>query len=451
MAGLLLVNYCAPVQSQDRATTLQWFTDAKFGLFIHWGLYSQTAGFWKGIPARAEAHFMLYERIPLKEYAKIADNFNPVNYDAEQWVKMAKYAGMKYLVYTAKHHEGFAMYDSQCSDYNIVHRTPFKRDPLKELADACKKEGLKLGVYYSLGRDWEDPDVPTKNAWRSNIWDFPQEDRKNLQAYMERKVYPQLRELLTNYGEIAILWFDTQELTTKEQSETIKKLIHDLQPNCIINDRIGNDLGDFSTKERQLADDINAQPWELCHTMGNTWGYTVQDVNYKKPETLIRHIADAASKGGNFLLNVGPTGKGDFPIFTFPIIESFHVWMAENGEAIYGARPWRIFGEDYANIASTEKIDTEFQDIDYEGTPKESMPDFRFTAKGNNLYIIARGVKNRKYLVASVKPTDKIQQISLLGNSQKVEWKQTAQGLEITVPKLSPDRIPVYVLKATLK
>ncbi len=454
LSAIVLLSFpvlSVQAQSSDRAEQLKWFSDAKFGLFVHWGLYSQAAGVWRGIPARGGEHFMLYERVALKDYAKIADDFNPVEYNAEQWVKTAKRMGMKYIVYTTKHHEGFAMYDSKCSDYNIVTRTPYKRDPLKELAEACKKEGIKLGLYYSLGRDWEDPDVPTKNCWRSNIWDFRREDEKVLQRYLDRKVYPQLKELLTNYGEIAVLWFDTPELISKEQSEAVLKFIYSLQPGCLVNDRVGNDLGDFSTKERQLADDINAKPWELCHTMGNNWGYNKFDVYYKTPEQLLRYFTDAASKGGNYLLNVGPTDKGDFPVFTVPIVEAFHTWMEENGEALYGARPWRVYGESFQNIISTEKLNTEFHDAIYDGTPKEIVPDFRFTTKGNNLYIIARAIKPQKYVVTSVKPTDKIKKISLLGSNGKVTWKQTAAGLEVTSPEMSPARVPIYVLKAELK
>ena len=195
---------------------MKWFTDAKFGMFIHWGLYSQTAGDWKGHPTKGGEHFMLYERIPVKEYALIANDFNPTEFNARKWVKTAKEAGMKYIVITSKHHDGFAMYHSACSDYNIVTRTPFARDPMKELADECRKQGLKFGFYYSLGRDWEDPDVPTNwptKAGRSNTWDFPDEDNKNLQAYIDRKVLPQLTELLTNYGEIAMMLYPLNKLT----------------------------------------------------------------------------------------------------------------------------------------------------------------------------------------------------------------------------------------------
>ncbi len=451
--GLLtiILFFCLGLPSKaetggDRAEQLKWFTDAKFGLFVHWGLYSQTAGYWRGVPAKGGEHFMLYERIFLKDYAKIADDFNPVNYDAEKWVKLAKYAGMKYVVLTTKHHEGFAMYDSKVSDYNIVARTPFKRDPLKELAEACKKEGIKLGLYYSLGRDWEDPDVPTKNCWRSNIWDYPREDQKVLQRYLDRKVYPQLKELLTNYGDIAIMWFDTEELMSKEQSEAVAKYVHELQPNCIINDRVGNDCGDFSTEEQGLTTEINAKPWELCLTMGGSWGYNVHDVKYKTPETVIRYFTDVVSKGGNTLLNCAPSGKGEFSPLSYPIFEAFHVWMEENGEAVYGVRPWREFGEVYKGIVSKEVFDKDA----YNRLPKDNIPDFRFSTKDNNVYVFVRGINDQKYTVTSFKPTDKVKKITLLGSNKKVSWKQTVAGLEVTVPAPDPDNVPVYVLKAEL-
>jgi alpha-L-fucosidase len=390
---------------------------------------------------------MLYERVALKDYAKIADDFNPVNYDAEQWVKTAKNAGMKYIVLTTKHHEGFAMFDSKCSDYNIVSRTPFKRDPLKELADACHKEGIALGLYYSLGRDWEDPDVPTKDCWRSNIWDYRYESEKVLQRYLDRKVYPQIRELLTNYGDIAILWFDTEEMMTPEQSKALLEYVYSLQPNCIVNDRIGNEYGDFATKEQQLADAINPKPWEMCITMGNNWGYSVFDVYYKTPETLIRYFVDAVSKGGNVLMNVAPTGKGEFPVMSVPVFQAFNIWMETNSEAIYGIRPWRVFGENYKNFVQTETFDEDA----YNKLPKEKVPDFRFTAKDNNVYIFARAIQERTYTIASIKSSDKIKKVSLLGSDKKVVWRQTGEGLEVTVPEISPATIPVYVLKAELK
>ncbi len=444
LALALLIGIGLPIRSQTSdAERTKWFTDAKFGLFIHWGLYSQTAGVWRGLPVRGGEHFMLFERIPLKEYAKIADDFNPVNFDAERWVKLAKYAGMKYIVITSKHEEGFSMYDSKVSDYNIVARTPFKRDPLKELAEACKKEGIKLGFYYILGRDWEDPDVPTPNAWRSNIWDYPKESEKVVQRYLDRKVYPQLKELLTGYGDVAVIWFDVPEMVTSEQSEALVKYVRSLQPNCLINDRVGNGFGDFATREKEPVAGINSEPWELCMTMGRHWGYNVYDVDYKTPETLIRYFTDVVGKGGNVLLNCGPTGKGEFSTLSYPCFEGFHVWMEENSEAIYGTNPWKSFGENYKGVTAEETYT--------DASGGNHIPDFRFTAKDNNVYVIVRGIPDRNYTIVSIKPTDQIKKVSLLGSTKKVSWKQTAAGLEVTVPERDPNKIPVYVLKAELK
>ena len=338
--ALLACLMIAVANAQPADTTsLAWFRDAKFGLFLHWGLYSQTAGDWKGHPAQGGEHFMLYERIPLKEYARIADDFNPTEFDARKWAKDARRAGMRYVIITSKHHDGFAMYDSKCSDYNIVKCTPWGKDPMKELAEACRKEGLKFGFYYSLGRDWEDPDVPTNwpvKAGRSNTWDYPDEDAKQLPAYMKRKVIPQLKELLTQYGRIDFLWFDTPELTTKEMSREIRQLIHSLQPQCLINSRIGNGMGDYSIVEQKLTNQIDNRPWEVCLTMGKNWCYNRHDTVYKKPDVMIRHLADIVSKGGNLLLNIGPDGKGRFPTLTRPGMEAFHQWLKTNGEAMTG-------------------------------------------------------------------------------------------------------------------
>jgi hypothetical protein len=197
---------------------LKWWQDAKFGLFLHWGLYSQAAGLWNGHRYKGNEHFMIYEKLSIKEYGSIANDFNPTKFDADQWVMYAKNAGMKYIVITTKHHDGFAMFNSPSNDYNIVKRTPWKRDPLKELAEACKKHDIKLGFYYSLGRDWQDPDVPTDwptKGGRSNLVDYPNEDAKDLNKYIDRKVMPQIRELLTQYGPVAVLWFDTPQMFKK--------------------------------------------------------------------------------------------------------------------------------------------------------------------------------------------------------------------------------------------
>ncbi|MDE7460604.1 MAG: alpha-L-fucosidase [Paramuribaculum sp.] len=434
---------------------MQWFQDAKLGMFVHWGLYSQTAGEWKGHPTRGGEHFMLYERIPLKEYALIANDFNPTEFDAEKWVKTAKDAGIKYIVYTTKHHDGFAMYDSKCSDYNIVKRTPYAKDPLKELAEACRREGVKLGLYYSLGRDWEDPDVPTnwpEKAGRSNTWDFPDEDSKQLPRYIERKVKPQIKELLTNYGEIAFMWFDTPELVTETQSRELRDIIKTLQPECLINSRIGNGLGDYSIIEQKLSDKIIESPWEACITMGKNWGYNQFDTVYKAPDMLIRNLTDIVSKGGNLLLNVGPNQKGYFPEQTRPIFDAFNKWLSDNGEAIYGTRPWRVFGESVATDITEESAQTEFHDAVFDGTPKNIVPDVRYTRKNNTIYAIVRNVPSASYTLSAFSPkTDKVKSVTLLKNGNKADWRLTKDGLQINGMGSIAGNTPIYVLRVDLE
>lgn len=456
-----------PVQGQKAATqegrdtrshaqTLEWFRDAKFGLFIHWGLYSQAAGEWNGKPAQGGEHFMIYEKVPLKEYATLADQFNPTGFDAEAWVKTAKAGGMKYLVITTKHHEGFAMYDSKTSDYNIVKRTPFKRDPMKELAEACHRHSIGLGFYYSLGRDWEDPDVPTNwptKGGRSNITDYPDEDAKNLQAYVDRKAIPQLRELLTQYGPVAMIWFDTPELINREQALEIKQLVNTLQPGCLINGRLSarrvGVRGDYNIEEQRLIDSISAEPWETCLTMGSNWGYNKFDQGYRAPEIFIRHLADIVSKNGNLLLNVGPTGQGTFPEQTAPIFAGLHAWLKANGEAIYDTHPWYTYGESFENITSNEVVNKEFHDAVYDGTPKDRTPDFRFTTKDGTVYVIARDVYAKRYTIGSFGKVDRIRKVTLLDSGKKVLWKRTSQGLEIDLGKAG-EQTPIYVLKVEL-
>jgi alpha-L-fucosidase len=261
----------------DNREKLAWWTDARFGMFIHWGLYAEDGCFWKGQDGKSE-HMMRHLQIPIAEYEKLATDFNPVKFNADDWVRIAKAAGMKYMIITAKHHDGFATYDSKADSYNIVARTPFKRDPVKELAEACRRAGLRFGVYYSLGRDWHDPDVPTRDGYRSNTWDFPDESRKVLSRYFERKVKPQVRELLTQYGPIAVMWFDTPERISKAESEELVGMIRQLQPQCIVNARVGNPLGDYAVQEQKIPESGDPKPWETCMTLNGHWGYHKMEI-----------------------------------------------------------------------------------------------------------------------------------------------------------------------------
>ncbi|HTR43511.1 MAG TPA: alpha-L-fucosidase [Pseudomonadales bacterium] len=350
LALLLPLNVCAqniplPAPPQDTPITaapdavteqkLAWWTNARFGMFIHWGLYSQDGCFYKGTNGGSE-HMMQHLQIPLADYAKIADDFDPTNFDADAIVDIAKNAGMKYIIFTSKHHDGFAMYDSESNDYNIVKRTPWQRDPVAELAAACHRKGLKFGVYYSLGRDWADPDVPTKNGYRSNTWDYPDESKKVFSKYFARKVKPQITELLTHYGPIDVIWFDTPEEISAAESKELVELIHQLQPNCIINSRVGHGLGDYNVSEQKIPGTASIQPWETCMTLNGHWAYFKGDEKWKSPATIIHNLVDIASKGGNYLLNVGPTGKGIIPQGAVKDLQAVGEWMQANGKSIYG-------------------------------------------------------------------------------------------------------------------
>ena len=344
------------------AARMAWWRDAKFGLFIHWGVYSQAEGAWKGTTNHGE-WLQFTAKIPLAEYKAFARTFNPVDFDADAWVRTAKDAGQKYLVVTAKHHDGFAMWDSPSNPYNVVEASAFGRDPLKELAEACATHGLRFCVYYSLGRDWEDPDVPTggRNGQpagiRSNLIDFPDESKKDFAKYFERKVKPQVRELMTQYGPIGVMWFDTYGLITEAQSEELLTLIRTLQPDCIVNNRIGHDLGDYGTPEQKIPSGPDDEPWETCMTISaKYWGYNRALNEWRTSENLVRNLIDIVSKGGNYLLNVGPNAAGRFPQPSVERLEVMGAWLRIYGESIYGCGP-TPFGPEVGVYSDTEVDD----------------------------------------------------------------------------------------------
>lgn len=310
---------------------LAWWREARFGLFIHWGLYALPAGRWKGEDVPGIGEWIMHrKKIPVREYEKLAPRFNPVNFDADAWVRLAKEAGMRYLVITAKHHDGFAMFRSPSNPYNIVDATPWKRDPMAELAKACKRHGVRLCFYYSQDQDWNDPN----GAW--NDWDYD-ESRKDFAKYLRDKVKPQLRELLTQYGPIGLIWFDTPYTITKKHSVELKRLVHELQPRCLVSGRIGHDIGDYgSLGDNQIPVGRIAGEYETPATMNDTWGYKSRDRNWKSVDTLLYLLVDLASKGLNYLLNVGPTAKGEIPAPSVARLRAIGRWMKSNGEAITG-------------------------------------------------------------------------------------------------------------------
>ncbi|MFH1945052.1 MAG: alpha-L-fucosidase [Acidobacteriota bacterium] len=322
---------------------MEWWREARFGLFLHWGLYAIPAGEWKGETNHAE-WILQTAQIPVDEYVRFAPQFNPVEFDAADWVRMAKEAGMKYIVITSKHHDGFCLFDSEMTDFDVMDATPFKRDILKELAEECRKQGLKMCWYHSI-MDWHHPDYLPRRSWENRAADDADFDR--YVDYMKAQV----KELITNYGEIGVLWFDGEweKTWTPERGLDLYRYVRSLQPNIIINNRVGKGRagmagtydpgsasGDFGTPEQEIPATGLDYDWETCMTMNDYWGYNRNDPNWKSETDLIQKLSDIASKGGNFLLNVGPTAEGLFPPESVERLAAIGRWMKTNGDSIYG-------------------------------------------------------------------------------------------------------------------
>lgn len=318
-------------------TKQQWFKEAAYGLFVHWGLYALLAGEYQGRRTENIAEWIMNDLdIPAAEYEKLAKEFDPKDFDADELVRRAKEDwGMKYLVFTSKHHEGFAMYHSACSDYNVQDASPCGRDILKELQLACEKYGMKLGLYYSQAQDWHDPDGYMHRKDNSG---------KDYQAYLERKCFPQLRELLTGYGPIALVWFDTPMETTPEQSEAMIKLVKELQPDCIVSGRIGNNMGEYMTTGDNFIPRLPYEgDWEVPATVNDTWGFSRFDTNWKRPKDIIRLLVKINGRGGNYLLNVGPDAGGNVPERCAEVLNEVGKYVRANGEALFGTKSAGIY------------------------------------------------------------------------------------------------------------
>lgn len=327
---------------EQRAERMAWWHEAKFGLFIHWGLYA--------IPARGE-WYMRNQKVPFAEYSKYAAEFNPSKFDADQWMRIAADAGMKYLVITAKHHDGFAMFDSKASAYNIVKATPFKRDPLKELSVAAPEHGIRFGVYYSYLADWGHPGGQSGGGH----WDAAHQDG-DIDAYIDIVAVPQVKELLENYGPIGEFWFDNDG--SKGMSNARANRYFDLfkaQPKVVINPRLVQ--GDFDTQEQRISPQRPLGDWEACLTINGSWGY--RDVPTKPLNIILPKMIDVWSKGGNVLLNVGPTREGTFPEGDIVRLAEIGAWLRVNGAAVYSSK----------------------------GGPFDYLPWGRATLKGNTLYL----------------------------------------------------------------
>ncbi|HXI72290.1 MAG TPA: alpha-L-fucosidase [Verrucomicrobiae bacterium] len=362
----------------SQAEKMAWFREAKYGLFIHWGLYCQPAGEWKGKPVAGIGEWIMNRaQIPVTEYAGLAKTFNPEQFDAEAWVQMARDAGMKYIVITSKHHDGFAMYHSLVSPYNITDATPFQRDPIRELAQACAKHDIKFGFYYSQSQDWHEP------GGMGNTWDFGPDDVKDKNGaydqYLREKAEPQVAELLQNYGPICLIWFDTARvMNVNNRGPRFIDLVHKYQPACLIDGRLGV-AGDYvSTGDNVIPNAEQAGDWEVPATVNHTWGFKQDDTDWKAPGDILFKLVDIASKGGNYLLNVGPTSAGVIPSECQSNLLTTGRWLKVNGEAVYGAGR-SPFGEEFGDYSTKLK--------DANGKPVYlAFTDWRCTTRPGKLY-----------------------------------------------------------------
>lgn len=442
------------------------YNDLKFGMFIHWGAYSTLGGTWKGkqIPELGE-WIMYHAQIPREEYKAVCREFNPTGFKADEWVKLARDAGMKYIVAMTKHHEGFSMYHSKVTDFNIYDYTSFKRDPIEEIYLACQKYGIRLGLYYSHSIDWMDGGDAGNAQYKkeqpklaasyneaekeaANLWD---PSPNSYQDYLENKAKPQMREILKKFPNLVEIWYDYPIYMNFQQSFDFYKLAYDIQPRCLIDNRVGNGLGDILTagdNEIPSENISETKPFETPGTLNDTWGYKSYDHNWKSPKEMLFWIAEIASKGGNYLLNVGPDGDGVIPEESVKILKGIGSWMKINGEAIYGTHKWTTVKEGPTRIdmKSTEyRANNKF---DFSFTPE----DYWFTAKDNKVYVISlttptTGTVSVKSLFSC---HEKIKRIELLGTKGLLTWKPRGDQVDITLPiNNKADQIG-FVLKVVL-
>ncbi len=397
----------------------EWFQDAKFGLFIHWGVYSVLEdGEW----------VMNNKKITVAEYEKLPARFNPVKYDPAEWVALAKAAGMKYITITSKHHDGFAMFDSKVSDWNIVARTPYKKDPLKMLAEECRKQGVKLFFYHSQ-LDWHNTDYfprgrtgltagrPEKGEWFRYL-DF---------------MDAQLRELLTNYGEIGGIWFDGFWDKPKADWRLQKTytLIHQLQPQALVGanhhlapfqgedfQMFEKDLPGFNTAGFNEESKIGNLPLETCETINNAWGYNAQDKKFKSTKALVHYLVRAAGYNANFLLNIGPRPDGTIPPEFVERLKEMGAWMGKNGESIYGTRGGPVPPRDWGAT----------------------------TRKGNRVYLHLLKLDDE---VLALPKFGQMKSAALLRDGSKVEMIENNLGIMLRVPMSIRDPIDTVVVLET--
>ena len=420
-------------QSQTKETRLAWFRDAKYGLFIHWGLYSIPAGEWKGKRSLGTGEWVMNRsKIPVREYETLAPQFNPVKFNADAWVQLAQDAGMKYIVITSKHHDGFALFKSKVSSYNIVDATPFKRDVLKELADACARHGMRLGFYYSQSQDWQEPNGA------GNTWDFGPDEKKDYDQYLRSKAELQVRELLTGYGPVALIWFDTPRMMAGDRAQRFADIVRSLQPNTLIDGSLGTE-GDYrSTGDNVIPSAASADAWETPATINDTWGYRKDDTNWKSPGQIVFKLVDIVSKGGNYLLNVGPMSDGTIPQPSQDILRTVGRWLKVNGEAVYGAHA-TPFGDELGEASAKGAKDVRGNPLAYPQT------EWRITSKPGKLYVTFFSEPRAPFPLPEMKNTVKRAYQLADGAPVKITSDKGRAYLDVNRPILDPMATTIVV------
>lgn len=437
------------------------FNKNKYGMFIHWGLYSKFGGVYKGkkmedggTGPRVAEWIMRRKEIPRAEYEKHAKNFNPEQFNADEWVAIAKAAGMKYIVMGSKHHDGFALFDSKVSDFNIVDATPFGRDVIKEMEIAAKKAGIDFGVYYSNALDWRSggdsglkdygpaPGIKPRRALFVNNFDPA---AIAFDDYINNKSIPQVKELLAHY-DLTQIWFDTPIYIPPKYSMEFYKTLYNAKPEILVNARIGNGFGDIGTPgDNVIPDKANTNTWEGIATTNHSWGFKSYDTDWKSPKETLYWLIANVSKGGNFLLNVGPDGNGVIPKQSADILKEVGQWLSVNGEAIYDSKPWKVDHEGPTKVSMKGTKQREKAKVTFDFQEN----DFWFTAKENKVYVVSfTKPDSNKISVESLQGLN-IKNIRVLGQNGKVIWSEGNNVIEIQLPKLVNQTIG-YVLEVSL-
>ena len=379
-----------------------YFKQCKFAMFVHWGLYSHTGGIWKGKTYHGITEWLMCTaNISAADYADIAKEFNPSDFDAADFVATAKAAGMKYIIVTAKHHEGFAMFRSK-DPFNIYDATPFKRDPMAELAEECRKQGLGFGFYYSQFQDWQ-----AYNRWDESLKDA------DFEKYFQEKCLPQIEELLTHYGKLALIWFDTPGKMTPEQSKKIVELVHRYQPEALVNSRIGNGVGDYSSmNDNEVPAHRIPGLWECIRTSNNSWGYSAIDQDFCSASEILWDLIQVVARGGTFMLNVGPDPKGNIPAPCRHALLETGKWLQKYGDkVIYSAQssPW---------------------------TTVRSWGDC--TRRKEKAYFVLQNWLPGKTITEYGFP-GVIREVTWLGKNQKLRFEQNEKSFKIDLPEMTGD------------